>query len=140
MKYLTETTKEIRAELKKLYPECKWSVTTKHGLDINVHLMAAPESPFASLDYVGPHYEQYPASHDGTDVQLNHYYVTQDYQGRWISNCVHLTEKAAKMFLQVVEIAQRDNWNNSDSQTDYFDVNYYLHLAVGKWDKPFQVV
>ncbi len=139
MKRLTEITKEIRAELKAEFPKCKFSVTTKHGLEINVHLMKAPTSPFASLDYIGEHYEQYPASHDGTDVQLNHYYITQDRQERWVSNCAHLTAEAAEMLQRVVKISNRENYDNSDHQVDYFDVGYYFHLAVGKWNKPFTI-
>lgn len=29
------------------------------------------------------------------------------------------------------------NHNNSDIQTDYFDVGWYVDINVGKWDKPF---
>lgn len=32
-----------------------------------------------------------------------------------------------------------NNYNNSDSMTDYFDVGHYVCLQVGKWDKPFKV-
>lgn len=139
MKALTEITKETRKALKAEFPKCKFSVTTEHGHAINVHLMSAPESPFASLDYIGSHYEQYPASHDGTDAQLNHYYIEQNHQGQWTSNCVHLTEKAAKMLIRVVEIANADNYDHSDPMRDYFSVGFYFHLAIGKWNKPFVV-
>jgi hypothetical protein len=30
-----------------------------------------------------------------------------------------------------------DNYDNSDSMTDYFDVGHYVDLNIGKWDKPF---
>ena len=83
MKRLTEITKETRKALKAEFPEYKFSVTTQHGHEISVHLMSAPASPFASLDYIGSHYERYPASHDGTNVQLNHYYIEQDQQERF---------------------------------------------------------
>lgn len=139
MKRLTEITKETRKALKAEFPECKFSVTTKNGLSISAHLMSAPASPFASLDYISSHYEQYPASHDGKDAQLNHYYINQDNLGRWASNCVHLTEKAAKMLIRVTEIANADNYDNSDHMTDYFDVGFYFHLEIGKWNKPFVI-
>ena len=29
------------------------------------------------------------------------------------------------------------NHDNSDIQTDYFDVGWYVDINVGKWDKPF---
>ena len=31
------------------------------------------------------------------------------------------------------------NYDDSDSQTDYFDTNFYYSLAIGKWDKPFTI-
>ena len=33
-----------------------------------------------------------------------------------------------------------ENYDNSDISTDYFDVGYYAHLAIGEWDKPMTVV
>jgi len=133
MKKLTQITKEIKAELKKEFPQCKFSVTTKHGLDITVALMSAPETPFANLNTTNGH------THSGEYVRLNHYYIDQNWDGDWVSDGYYLTEAAAQMFKRVVEIANRDNWDNSDLQTDYCDVNYYFHLNVGKWDKPFVV-
>ena len=31
------------------------------------------------------------------------------------------------------------NHNNSDIQTDYFDVGWYVDVNVGQWDKPYTV-
>jgi hypothetical protein len=31
------------------------------------------------------------------------------------------------------------NHDNSDSQTDYFDVGWYVDVKVGKWNKPYIV-
>ena len=36
-----------------------------------------------------------------------------------------------------MQIVNQYNYDNSDSQTDYFDVNFYTHLNLGKWNKPF---
>ena len=134
MSKLTDITKAVRAELKVKFPEYRFSVTTQHGSEIIVALMSAPESPFANLETTNGH------SHDGDYAQLNHYHIEQDiYTGEWTSNGYYLTEEAAEMFKAVSEIGNRENWDNSDIQTDYFDVNYYFNLAVGKWDKPFVV-
>lgn len=32
-----------------------------------------------------------------------------------------------------------DNYDNSDSQTDYFDVGHYTSINLGSWNKPFIV-
>ena len=31
------------------------------------------------------------------------------------------------------------NHNNSDSQSDYFDVGWYIDISVGTYDKPYKV-
>lgn len=57
--------------------------------------------------------------------QLNPYYLD-----RYSNNDV--LEK-------IKEICNRNNYNRSDSQSDYFDVGHYFNLSVGKWDKPFKL-
>ena len=133
MKKLTEITKAIRSELKEKFPGCKFSATTEHGLSVTVSLMAAPVSPFASLSTVNGH------EHSGEYAQLNHYHIRQNREGGWVSNGYYLTEQAVEMLNTVVEMSNRENWDNSDAQADHLDVNYYFHLQIGKWDKPFVV-
>jgi len=131
--------KDLRKTLKAKYPDCKFSVTTRHGHEINVALMSAPETPFASLDMVGSHYDRYPQRHAGEYAQLNHYHIRQDHMGRWTSNCYHLTEQVAQMFQDITELGNVENYDKSDLQTDYHCVGYYFGIDIGKWDRPFAV-
>ena len=55
----------------------------------------------------------------------------------YISNGVRLTAEAWEVLKQADEIGNARNWDNSDSMTDYFDVNYYFDLHIGKWNQPF---
>ena len=49
----------------------------------------------------------------------------------------HFTGKA-KDFLTEIFIAMNDgNHDNSDPQTDYFDVGWYVDVNIGKWNKPY---
>jgi hypothetical protein len=32
------------------------------------------------------------------------------------------------------------NHDNSDIQSDYFDVGWYISINVGRWDKPYELV
>lgn len=46
----------------------------------------------------------------------------------------------AKAFLAEVLAAMNDgNHDNSDVQSDYFDVGWYVNVNVGKWNKPYVV-
>lgn len=134
MKSLKEIAKEVRTALKKAYPKCKFSVTQSGfsgGQELSISLMKAPKSPFANLNTTTEH------THEGDYAQLNHIHIKQDWDGNWISNGYYLTPEAAEMLKKVTEIAQSDNWNNSDLMTDYFDVNYWFHLNIGKWNRAF---
>jgi len=44
----------------------------------------------------------------------------------------------AKNFLKEILTAINDgNHDNSDPQTDYFDVGWYVDVNIGKWNKPY---
>lgn len=52
----------------------------------------------------------------------------------------HFSNKVIRKFLDEVFRALNDgNHDNSDIQTDYFDVGWYVHVNVGKWNKPYTV-
>jgi hypothetical protein len=42
-----------------------------------------------------------------------------------------------KFFDEVFRAMNIGNWDRSDSQTDYFDVGWYVDVNVGKWNKPY---
>lgn len=107
MAYITtEQVAEFRAELKKEFPDIKFSVTREHYCKINVAIMQA-HFRFTENDY----------------HQVNEYRI-KEYQ-------------YSDILSRIKEICNRGNYNNSDSQSDYFDVGWYFSLSIGKWDKPF---
>lgn len=121
---------EARQKLAAEFPACKFSVRIQRysgGQSMTVALMSAPASPFAKP-------EDYPDAY----AQLSEY-VIKNSDGEWAANGCTLTPKAAAMFKRVIEIANTHNWDRSDIQSDYFDVNFYLHLEIGNWNKPFTV-
>jgi hypothetical protein len=62
------------------------------------------------------------------DTDINHYYISSN---------GNLSDEGRSLFHGVKDIVGKRNWNNSDSSVDYFDVNFYEHYSIGKWDKPF---
>ena len=147
---MKEIAKRIRNQLKQEFPALTFSVRMElysGGGSISVNLMKSDFrivrdvkdiSDMAFFIYEGRHYkkEQITKSQQDTNHQLNHHQFREFKADEW-NNGVFLTEKGHNTLRRVVEIAQAYNWDNSDSMTDYFDVNYYLHLELGKWDKPF---
>ena len=68
------------------------------------------------------------SSVDGTDSQVNNYWIDKHYEG---TEQEFLNELNAAMML--------GNHNNSDIMTDYFDVGWYVDINIGKWNKPYVV-
>jgi hypothetical protein len=60
------------------------------------------------------------------NLQVNPYWIRTHWQG------------VAADFLEDLKNAMsKGNWNNSDIQTDYFDVGWYVYINIGKWNKPY---
>jgi hypothetical protein len=53
----------------------------------------------------------------------------------WIDD--HYTGRAREFLQRAYAILMQGNHNNSDIQTDYFDVGWYVDIHVGRWNKPY---
>jgi hypothetical protein len=51
----------------------------------------------------------------------------------------HFTGKALKFLQEVIPAMNNGNHDNSDIQTDYFDVGWYIDVNIGRWNKPYTV-
>lgn len=103
--------KEIRNNLKKEFPECKFSVTTEifsMGSSISVDLMQAP---FQAL-----------ANNESGYAQVNHYHLNSDNR---------VSEKAKPLFKKVLEIIDNSKYE-SESR--------FIHIGIGKYNKPFIII
>ena len=47
------------------------------------------------------------------------------------------TGKALKFLSEVIPAMNDGNFDNSDIQTDYFNVGWYINVNVGQWNKPY---
>jgi hypothetical protein len=110
MAYMTtENAKRIRTELKKSFPEFKFSVKKGSGnLSIDVTILSGP----VIFDSERP---------DHSD--LNPYYLNK--------------YEHSEILERMIAIINNGNWDKSDIMTDYFNVGWYVHFHQGKWDKPY---
>lgn len=58
--------------------------------------------------------------------QVNVYWIKENYTG-----------VAKDFLLEVLEVMNKGNHDNSDIMTDYFDVGWYVNINIGNWDKPY---
>lgn len=113
-----DVAQRIREYVKTSYPDCRFSITTHYASmcsEISVALMSGP----------------YAALVNGKDHKgVNQYYVERDKE---------LTDWARAVLLDVNDCIRSYHYDDCDAMTDYFNVNFYYGLAVGKWDKPYTV-
>lgn len=116
MAYISkEEVKNIRQNLKKEFPQIKFSVVTQNYSTVQVSIMESKEKDFSVL------------TNEDNYTQLNPYNGIED------------NHPLSKDIDKMIEIMKGENWyDKSDSMTDYFDTAYYLNLHIGKWDKPYQ--
>jgi hypothetical protein len=61
-----------------------------------------------------------------TYIGVNPYHYTSHFNGECLN---FLTE--------VMGVLNEGNHDNSDIQSDYFDVGWWIDINIGKWDKPY---
>ena len=49
----------------------------------------------------------------------------------------HFSGKALSFLKEVITAMNGGNHDNSDVQTDYFDVGWYVDVNIGNWNKPY---
>lgn len=146
-----DVVKEIRNQIKKEFSGFKFSITQESysgGWSIHISLLESPikivkdfeEIPKETLqNWLVRDYsmDQLRALQTKGYYQLNEYILREAYDPEGWCNGVFLTEEGHKLLQRVVQISDKYNWNHSDSQSDYYDVNFHLDLAIGKWDRKF---
>jgi hypothetical protein len=132
MAYMNQERKaEIAAKVKpilKKYGVKATLSTDRSSLSLNIKS--------ASIDFISNYNETVVAQPGGfrngspaeKSIQVNTYWFHEHFSG-----------KAKKFLTEVLKEMNRGNHDRSDSQTDYFDVGWYVYVNVGKWNKPFVV-
>ncbi len=127
MAYITQQMKaEIAPAIKAICKkyDIKASLAIKHHSALDLNISAG------SIDFIG-NYNNVVANGrketiDREYMQVNQYHLDSSFTGR------------ALAFLKEVNVALNVlNHDNSDIMSDYFDVGYYVHINIGKWDKPY---
>lgn len=123
MAYMSQEKKaKIAVELKKVMPKgWKYSLAVRNHSTIVCTIKSAPVDLIAEVKRVsGSTFVK-----DDYDVNPYHPHVAFD--------------KNLKNIEKILTAMNLNNHNNSDIQTDYFDVGHYVDLNIGKWNKPFVV-
>ncbi len=52
----------------------------------------------------------------------------------------HFRDDTLELVDRIVQALNVGNYDNSDRQSDYFDVGHYVDLNVGAYDKPYELL
>lgn len=110
-----EHAKTIRTNLKTKFPNFKFSVTIRHHSAIVVSLLSSPLNFDKDITASGYNY-----------VQLNHYYL---------ENYEH-----TDTLKQIYNVINEGNNDNSEPQSDYTDVGWYINFHIGNYEKPYKQI
>lgn len=100
----------------------------KGSLSVRNHMSLVLNIKEGSVDFYSD-YGTTPESRKDAEkfgIQVNPYWY-QD----------HFVGKSKKFLAEIIPAMNAGNHNNSDAQTDYFDVGWYIDVNIGKWDKPY---
>ena len=114
----TETVKEKRVQLRKMFPNLKLSVSTRHHSVIVVSIMEG-NIPFPE-DFLQYEKDQYHS--------INHFYIEKHFENypKWKSVLTKIKDVIGKEQRELVY------------DGDYGSVpTYYIDMNIGKWDKPY---
>ena len=135
---------------KALAPQIK-AVLAKYGVKASIavrnHSSLVVNIKSGALDFIGAanKYNKQYSEQRGT----HHYEVKGDYQVNPYWEVEHMQQvgenKIANFFKELFAAMNGKgssiaNHNNSDIQTDYFDVGWYIDVNVGDYDKPYNLV
>ena len=73
--------------------------------------------------------------------KIKNNYKDREYIGvntYWIKD--HWKGEAQKFLLELKDAMMQGNHDNSDIQSDYFDVGWYIDINIGTWKKPYQLI
>lgn len=119
MAYMSqEHKKRINVELKKVLPkDWRWSLSVKHHMSIVLTIWQGPAE--IMIDGEGKTYED--------QRSPNEYYLAEAFQDKRIG----------RFFVEVKKALDLDNFDNSDTMTDYFHVGHYVDIKFGRYDKAY---
>lgn len=114
----TERVAEIRSELKKTFPEYTFRCYREHSSSVHVHIMSGPAN-LESTEKGGGYYS------------VNVYYIDEHYRNE---------PEKLELFQKIKAIVSRGN-GTLVNDGDYGRVpNFYEHICVGDYQKPYQQV
>ena len=140
MAYMNQERKQQRAPIIKAILK-KYNV--KGTLAVRNHSTLVLNIKSGSIDFIENYIKTDADKHYGNKMDQNQIdYLRKnkavDVNPYWFQE--HYSGKAKQFLTEVFAAMNKGNHNNSDIQTDYFNVGWYVSVNIGKWNKPYAKV
>ena len=117
----------------KLAPTIK-SICKRYGvkasLAVRNHSTLVLNVKSGNIDFIGD-FGNTPEARESAEkfgIQVNPYHYERHFNG-----------EAYHFLNEVIPAMNAGNHDNSDIQTDYFDVGWYIDVNIGRWNKPYEL-
>lgn len=125
MAYMDQKKKAIiKAEIDKVLDKkmgWKYSLTVSNHSTLNFNVLQGPIDVLGAL--IGEYADQ---SRAEGYVDINPYWAETQLAGEEL-----------EVVQLLIDAMNTGNHDNSDIQTDYFDVGHYIHVSFGGWNRPY---
>jgi hypothetical protein len=112
-----ERVAEIRNQIKKEFPEFKFSIRLRDHMSVNVNILAGPIEMITNPNR--------------RNEEVNEFYIAEHYKD---------FPKVRDVLLKVYKIMNEGNYITS-VDGDYGSIpSFYTHLEIGDWDKPYMIL
>ena len=120
----------IKAVLKKF--GVKASLAVRHHATLVLNIKSGPIDFIGNLNKVcsvAPGADRYGAYRPAVgSIDVNPYHYQNHFDG-----------KALAFLSAIMPVMNTGNHDNSDIQSDYFDIGWYIDVNIGAWNKPYEL-
>lgn len=132
-----ERVAEVRVELKKLFPQFKFSVTREHYSVIVIKILKGDINFFDDAmrpdgtNNFGDSRKLSDYAKEGRHTSVNEFHIESNWCG-----------EARDMLLKVKEIVCKGHFdsNAGDMGADYAGWNFHVRISVGSYDRPYELI
>ena len=131
MAYMSQEKKaKIAASLKAVMPKgWKYSLSVRNHSTLVLKISAAPVDlceEVYQFQKADPYRTASCPVEKRDHLSVNEYYLERQFSD------------SLPVFKKIIAAMNDGNHDNSDIQSDYFDVGFYTDIKIGTWDKPFK--
>lgn len=132
MAYMSKEHKEkIAKAMKECFPGSSKDHGFKYTLSVHHYSSIVCTISEGTVDFFGAlrKKEDYKYAVSEAYMQVNEYNIPKTFSG-----------PAAEILIKIAAILNIDNHNRSDAMTDFFDIGHFVHINIGKWNKPYRLI